>query len=585
MDIESINASSLMTIAVIVFGIIFTFTYFTRNKIEKVPIHSDTSNKTFVSTTKGEKKTKKKERKPKKAAKKQDLSNNIKSDISAYEENDEDDDREDKNAPPPLEPVTIKIVDSGIAQIQQLSPLAALPLSIAVQSSKKDSSVEDVLRKKKAKETPEQKAARLERQKLSKVAISEVSSTALPTLSLQVASSTSGVSATSTISYEPFSSSNQQVDGWAKVEDKRKAKSASAFATPSTSKVEETNVFEAVPVVDVKKSVINVDARKVGAIIGKNGDTSKKLTELLKVEIMTPKEKVGESSLNATATISVSGPPENVPIAIRAIKDLCNKGYCTLLEGSDFMEEEISIPGMYVAEIIGKGGVVRKTLQEHSSVRIVVPANVAKEQSVIILLAGSPSKISEAKKLINELMQYYHTSVTHPGFVHNEMNVPSPLYNLIIGKGGSEIRHIQNNFKVSVYIPNADSVTQNVLVVGESRNVTQASNHIQRIIDKAKEDKEAAMIAADSWAEHETEREDDVEEEWMKAYVKKPNQNQSTDSEYSTSGEVPIMNGDENPSLSAAYKGHPASNSSRSFTPANVGQSWAATVLQSADGW
>ena len=203
--------------------------------------------------------------------------------------------------------------------------------------------------------------------------------------------------------------------------------------------------------------------------------------------------------------------------------------------------------------------------------------------SVKILLAGPPSKVSETKKLIKELMQYYHTSLTHPGLVHNEINVPSPLFNLIIGKGGSEIKHIQNNFKVSVYIPNAESVTQNVLVVGESRGVTQASNYIQKIIDQATVDKEAAMIAADSWAEHETEREDETEEEWMKAYVRKSNPSNTIDSEFSTS-EVPTKTNDENPTLSMAYKGQ-HSSPIRSFTPSSTGQSWAATVLQSADGW
>ena len=92
-----------------------------------------------------------------------------------------------------------------------------------------------------------------------------------------------------------------------------------------------------------------------------------------------------------------------------------------------------------------------------------------------------------------------------------------------------------------------------MLVVGESKGVTQASNYIQKIIDQATVDKEAATIAAgiykhqmiiyiflfyfnifnsteyyfhhviDSWAEHEGEKEEEGEEEWMKAYIKKSN--------------------------------------------------------------
>ena len=103
---------------------------------------------------------------------------------------------------------------------------------------------------------------------------------------------------------------------------------------------------------------------------------------------------------------------------------------------------------------------------------------------VRITLAGHHTKVSEAKALINELMQYYHTPITHPGLVHQELDVPPSIYNIIIGAKGSEIKHIQNNFKVQVYIPNADTLNTNVLVVGEPKNVSQASAYIQKILDK-----------------------------------------------------------------------------------------------------
>lgn len=257
----------------------------------------------------------------------------------------------------------------------------------------------------------------------------------------------------------------------------------------------------------------------------------------------------------------------------------------------------------YVKLIIGTQGVVRKAIQDHTGVSkiSVPPAPNSKDHSgpvktlpVKVELAGHRAKVAEAKRLIKELMQYFHTPETHPGVVHNEMDVPSALYNIIIGKGGSEIKHIQNNFKVSVHIPNAESVNQNVVVVGELKNVTQACNYIQKIIDKATEDKEAAVIAADSWAEHETEKGAEAnEEEWMKQYLKKPSSSDPAgdDADFTggSSGQAISSNssGDENPTLSMAYKGQQQSSSSapRAFTPTTTGQSWAATVLQSSDGW
>lgn len=68
--------------------------------------------------------------------------------------------------------------------------------------------------------------------------------------------------------------------------------------------------------------------------------------------------------------------------------------------------------------------------------------------NVKITVAGNKDKVAIAKALILELTTYYHTTVTHPGHIHVEMDVPSALYNYIIGARGSEIKHIQGNFKV-----------------------------------------------------------------------------------------------------------------------------------------
>jgi hypothetical protein len=107
--------------------------------------------------------------------------------------------------------------------------------------------------------------------------------------------------------------------------------------------------------------------------------------------------------------------------------------------------------------------------------------------------------------------------VTHPGQEHIEMDVPSALYNYIIGSRGSEIKHIQGNFKVSVHIPNNDSISQNVLIVGDAVGVKGAEKYIQKIIDQAVADREAAEKMADSWVE--TEPEEEGREEWMNEFT------------------------------------------------------------------
>jgi hypothetical protein len=142
-------------------------------------------------------------------------------------------------------------------------------------------------------------------------------------------------------------------------------------------------------------------------------------------------------------------------------------------------------------------------------VKITTPANTSKADGtsatkIKINLAGPREKVTEARNLIKEITKYYHTPVTHPGVVHTEMDIPAHYYNYIIGSKGSEIKHIQANFKVNVYIPNAESNNTNVLIVGEPSNVTAAEKHVLKLIEKVNaiaEQKAAAEVVAEAYRE------------------------------------------------------------------------------------
>merc|ERR1739849_33250 len=57
------------------------------------------------------------------------------------------------------------------------------------------------------------------------------------------------------------------------------------------------------------------------------------------------------------------------------------------------------------------------------------------------------------KEIINSIVDYGHHEITHPGFVHTEVEVEEWKYKYLIGTKGSEMRHIQNSFHVKVNIP------------------------------------------------------------------------------------------------------------------------------------
>ena len=182
---------------------------------------------------------------------------------------------------------------------------------------------------------------------------------------------------------------------------------------------------------------------------------------------------------------------------------------------------------------------------------------------VKISIAGNKEKVQQAKDIIIELTKYFHTSVTHPGLTHAEMDVPSGLYNHIIGARGSEIKHIQADFKVSVHIPNVDTVNKMVVIVGDPSGVKGAEKYIQKIIDQAVADKEHAEKMNDSWIDAEAESEG--QEAWMDAYTH-PSRMQDGQGG---------LEGDE-------FSGMKSGAASTASASANA---WGASILASSDGW
>lgn len=388
----------------------------------------------------------------------------------------------------------------------------------------KNVSVDEVAKRaKKSKETAEQKAARLQRQKAAKAAKKSetVEGTVAPSTSATANTPHSAAAADDFGATPGDAASAPTFDGWAVVEDKRKVKTkkdagdgedaAESPDTPSDhadaaasvgpaagdSGAESASTSAATaaapppPVVDSVTTQVTVESRKLGLLIGPKGVTKIGMQTATGTEIIMPKV---EKDFNGPTEISVTGPAEGVARAVDAINELCVKGYCNLLAADDFHEGYVAVHPRHLPDIIGKGGACIKAIQAHTGVKISTPTGYTKTTpsgetivpaKVKINLAGSRDKVSLARQLILDLTKYYHTPITHPGITHTEMDIPSNYYNYIIGSKGSEIKHIQSNYKVTVYIPSAESSNQNVLIVGEESNVGLAEKHIRKIMEKA----------------------------------------------------------------------------------------------------
>eukprot|EP00448_Togula_jolla_P003322 CAMPEP_0170604364 /NCGR_PEP_ID=MMETSP0224-20130122/19383_1 /TAXON_ID=285029 /ORGANISM="Togula jolla, Strain CCCM 725" /LENGTH=505 /DNA_ID=CAMNT_0010929261 /DNA_START=54 /DNA_END=1571 /DNA_ORIENTATION=+ len=257
-------------------------------------------------------------------------------------------------------------------------------------------------------------------------------------------------------------------------------------------------------------ATVNVPESKIGIVIGPKGAKIKMI-----------QEKTGVTRIDTSGEVfTITGPKEAVAQAETAIKDLITKGY-TSLAFDDFSENYVSVAVAYFPDIIGKQGAVIRKLKEELGVEVnipEVPKNVLPTKKFRVSIAGSSQSVEKTKTIINDIMMYYHHPVTHPDQVHEEVDVPEWSFRYLIGKGGSEMRHIQNNFKVRVYVPREASVNQKVVIVGEKDGVDRAKAYVDKLLwnaENAAQGRNRSDGADDGWGEEEP------EEEWMQQYMVK----------------------------------------------------------------
>lgn len=216
-----------------------------------------------------------------------------------------------------------KAVDPTPAPVMT-SAAAPVPVVEAAASEKKG---------KKAKETPEQRAARLERQKLAKQKKNE-----LVVEPAAVESEVANIVSPSPASAAPAAAA----DGWEVVADKRSKKAKKPKKVEAPAPVDSDS---GAPVaIDQTTGTLKVEPKKVGILIGPKGATMHAIQDATETKITMPKT---DRDATAEATVSVVGAAEGVAKAISIMKELCNKGYAVALEGENFQESSISVHHKY----------------------------------------------------------------------------------------------------------------------------------------------------------------------------------------------------------------------------------------------
>jgi rRNA processing protein Krr1/Pno1 len=252
---------------------------------------------------------------------------------------------------------------------------------------------------------------------------------------------------------------------------------------------------------------IKVPEKMIGRVVGPKG-----------ANVNMIKEKTGVKTVDMSGEMcTIIGSADSVAMAMNAVKQLIEKGYMSLAF-EDFEEEGVPLHPTVFPDIIGKGGVMIQEIKKQAKVEVdipPVPKNSPAGKKYKVTLAGSKAGVALGKEILQHIAMYGHHPLTHPGVEHKVVEIEPWQYAYIIGSKGSEMRHIQNNYKVKVNIPREFSANQEVVVIGEPRDVERAIKYIEKLLEEGSQPRGrgAPDKATDDWGD-----EGDVED-WMRPYM------------------------------------------------------------------
>ena len=309
---------------------------------------------------------------------------------------------------------------------------------------------------------------------------------------------------------------NQEDDGWSTQTKKKKPKQqrvqeqttregrvipGSAVAVqqqraqvaPGLSK--QSNV-PAPPTDEVELSVL-VEGRSLGRIIGPGGSMLNKIQDLTGARIDIPRRTQGADGApqdrgKSRIPVSLKGTRDAAKKCKKIIQDLVKKGYSSLLaeEGEDFIEHNGTIPTDSIHEIVGPKGSIIIKIKDGCGVKINIADNKEKATTTRVTVAGSKSGVDKAREIIRSICEKHFHPMTHPGFgiVSVTLSNGSEM-GLIIGAGGSNIKHIQATTKCRVYTPERNSYDDQltIKIVGKETGLKLANKMINGILTKAED--------------------------------------------------------------------------------------------------
>jgi len=135
-----------------------------------------------------------------------------------------------------------------------------------------------------------------------------------------------------------------------------------------------------------------------------------------------------------------------------------------------------------IPRILGLGGSNLKTLQLATGTEINIPQKGGNRNSVII--TGSKAGCLEIKKNLTQLVEKGYCDITQPGTTDSAIEVPANKIGAVIGRGGENIKIITQETGAKIKMPDRDSDSNTVVIIGSTEAVQQAKAAIAQLIEK-----------------------------------------------------------------------------------------------------
>lgn len=249
----------------------------------------------------------------------------------------------------------------------------------------------------------------------------------------------------------------------------------------------------------------NVYNSNIARIIGKGGSNIQDIMAQSSAHVDIKRDSNGD-----TTPVTLKGSKLNCDHAKKLIDEICAKfngicgdaggsapssgGFGGMSGGGDSSEsEDIWIPEDKCGRVIGRGGSKIAEIQDESGANVKVHGReTAEDGKVMVTLTGTSSSRAKAKEIIERCTADRGSGggggfVMPPDAETLEMWVESCRLGRVVGKGGSKIREIQDQFSVRVDIKKEEIKDDDtmVLLTGSPSNTQQAKDYIDDLCERS----------------------------------------------------------------------------------------------------